>query len=150
MRKKRTTPTNKKLQAKLHAIAKKRLALFNQSTVILNKMRKQEEDHQAKELLKHKYWKQSYGTHKNCTEFIYIHSIRINKNNPLSSRIKVVRIYDNEIASRDYTLRYLVGHKSATPEEFSKTYIRVITETLSRIPVLQHEGSLYTYGLLKM
>jgi hypothetical protein len=150
MRKKITTPANKKLQAKLHAITKKRLALFNQSTVILNKMRKQEEDHQAKELLKHKYWKQSYGAHKNCTEFIYIHSVRINKKLPLCSRIKVVRIYDNEIACCDYTLQYLVGHKSATPEEFSKTYMRVITEIISRTPVLQRKSSLYTYGLLKM
>ena len=128
-------PTEKQIKAKIKSLDNQRYKLGKESINLQQELQKRSADKEAQRLLKIKFIKTQYGD--NTSEVVYIHEIKVNKKDPLHSKIKGVRVFRGNISHIDVPLHHFSYHKLAKQDDFVKAYNDVINEIDSRLPLIK-------------
>jgi hypothetical protein len=129
-------PTVKQIKAKIKTLDKERYKINKQTNSLQDQLQRRDSEDEAVRLAKLKYAKRNYT---GASEIVYIHSVRMNKKDPMSSLVKIVILipHRNTITYQDTSFYQLRAYESAKQDEFVKAYNDLMNKIDSRLPLIK-------------
>ena len=128
--------TTKQIKDKIKTLDKERYKINKETSSLQDQLQRKDSEDEAVRLAKLKYAKRNYS---GVTEIVYIHSVSMNKKDPMSSLVKIVILipHKNTITYQDTSFYQLRAYESAKQDEFVKAYNDLMKKIDSRLPLIK-------------